>query len=382
MKRILAIALGVVFLLGFIGMAMAQRNSHTDNVTAEQLTNGTVDYMRLDPNPTEPTCQEAIFYWDATDHTFAICPDVAGSIMQIGQEMWVRVVNKTGEQIANGTVVIIQGAQGQRPKIVKADASTAALSHGTIGLATEDIADNAEGFVTHIGLVRGVKTDDFAPGDVLYLDTTAGEIVNSPPSAPNHAVRVGQALNSHANQGAIFTNVDVGGEMADLHDVDRLVVNAVASDSLLFDGNVWVNVPHTFGELFYHGEAGATLDFSTNEALINVTGLADGLANNMTLNDTNGSIAVIDADVHRASLSASFQAASAGTFDLHIGIDGVDQDKCHANRRIGTGTDVGNTNITCLLDLAAGEVVTFMVNSAASETIKFEALNFNLERIP
>jgi hypothetical protein len=169
-----------------------------------------------------------------------------------------------------------------------------------------------------------------------------------------------------------FTLCDIG---------DVTCTGEGADDSLLYNGSEWVNVPHTYGELYYHNDVG-TLDFATTTALINVTGLTNGLSSNMTLNDTNGSITVIDADTYRVELSASFQSASAADFDLHIGVDGVDQDKCHANRRIGTGTDVGNAGMTCLLDLAASEVVTFMVNSAANETIKFEALNWNMDRIP
>jgi hypothetical protein len=162
---------------------------------------------------------------------------------------------------------------------------------------------------------------------------------------------------------------------------DVTCTGLLADDSLLYNGTEWENVPHTFGELYYHNDAG-TLDFSTTTALINVTGITNGLSSNMTLSGTNGSITVIDTDTYRVELSASFQSASAADFDLHIGVDGVDQDKCHANRRIGTGTDVGNAGMTCLLDLAANEVVTFMVNSAANETIKFEALNWNMDRIP
>jgi hypothetical protein len=162
---------------------------------------------------------------------------------------------------------------------------------------------------------------------------------------------------------------------------DVSVASPQADDSLLYNGTYWENVPHTFGELYYHNDAG-TLDFSTTTALINVTGITNGLSSNMTLSDTNGSITVIDADTYRAEVSASMQSASAADFDFHVGVDGVDQDKCHANRRIGTGTDTGNIGMTCLLDLAAGEVATFMVNSAANETIKFESLNFNLDRIP
>jgi hypothetical protein len=187
------------------------------------------------------------------------------------------------------------------------------------------------------------------------------------------------AMPAHAIDLPDYSIAPSGFDLCEIGDVT--CTGTQSDDSLLYNGTGWENVPHTFGELYYHNDAG-TLDFSTTTALINVTGLTNGLSSNMTLNDTNGSITVIDADTYRIELSASFQSASAADFDLHIGIDGAEQDKCHANRRIGTGTDVGNAGMTCLLDLAVNEVVTFMVNSAANETIKFEALNFNLDRIP
>jgi hypothetical protein len=377
MKKAIVLFLCLLFLPS---VAISATTVYPEVFGTDNLTDGSINHMRFNPNPTEPTCEEAMFYWDATDHTFAVCPDIPGTIMQLGQEMWVRAVNKTGSQIDNGEVVLIQGAQGNRPKVVLANAISADLSHGTIGVATEDIANNAEGFITHIGLVRNIDTSDFEVGDVLYVsDSTSGALTNSAPAAPSHSVKVGVALSSNANTGVMFVNVDVGNEMGGMH--DTTITNPQADDSLLYNGAIWVNVPHTFGEIYYHNDAG-TLDFSTTTDLINVTTLSEGLSNNMTLNGTNGSITVIDADTYRAELSASMQSASAADFDFHIGVDGTDQDKCHANRRIGTGTDTGNIGMTCLLDLAAGEVVTFMVNSAANETIKFEALNWNMDRIP
>jgi hypothetical protein len=233
-----------------------------------------------------------------------------------------------------------------------------------------------------VGKVRGIDTRNFSAGDFLYLSTTQdGGITNSIPDAPNRKVFIGLAENSTVN-GSLWVTINNGRPIGGLHDVALSAsTSPSADDSLLYNGSAWINVPHTFGELYYHNDAG-TLDFSTTTALINVTGITNGLSNNMTLSGTNGSITVVDADTYRTELTASMQSASAADFDFHIGVDGVDQDKCHANRRIGTGTDTGNIGMTCLLDLAVGKVVTFMVNSAASETIKFEALNWNMDRIP
>jgi hypothetical protein len=335
-------------------------------------------YVRFNLGETT-TCVEGMIKWNDDDKTVDICTENGDVTIQTGQEMHVRGTNKTGTTLTNGQVVFINGAQGARPTFALANATSEDTSERTIGIVTADILDDATGYVTTTGLVRDVDTSLCPNGAVIYLSNTPGAFTNAMPATPNHAVSLGIVVRSHADEGIVYVTVINGFELSELHDV--LITNISADDSLLYNGTYWENVPHTYGELYYHNDAG-TLDFSTTTALINVTGITNGLSNNMTLSGTNGSITVIDADTYRVELTASMQSASAADFDFHIGVGGVDQDKCHANRRLGTGTDTGNIGMTCLLDLATDEAVTFMVNSAASETIKFEALNWNMDRIP
>jgi hypothetical protein len=325
-------------------------------------------------------CEPGKLMWNSDDGTVDVCTNISGHSIQIGQEIAPRVINKSGAKILNGQVVNIVGAQGNFMAVGLANA-VSPLTSRVIGLATADIEDNERGPVVLTGKARGIDTRNFATGDFLFLsDTEDGGITNTVPEAPCSKVFIGIAENSTVN-GSIWVNIDNGRAISSLNGVYNLVANAVKDDSLLFDGTAWINIPHTYGELYFHSDI-TTLDFITDTDLINVTGLTNGLSNNMTLSDTDGSITVIDDDTYRVELSASFRAASAGDFDLHIGVNGADQDKCHANRRIGTGTDVGNVGMTCLLDLSADDVVTFLVNSIATETIKFEALNWNMDRIP
>jgi hypothetical protein len=333
--------------------------------------------VTIDP---DTPCEPGLIKWNSDDGTLDVCTNIDGHTIQVGQEMAPRVVNKSGSTITNGQVVNITGAQGNRIAAGLANAATLATSK-VIGVATSDIEDNAEGPVALIGKARSIDTRNFSAGDLLFLSATEdGAIVNTPPDAPNRKTFIGIAENSTVN-GSIWVTIANGRPIWGLNDVYNNVALAVADSTLLFDGIGWAAVPHTFGELYFHNDD-STLDFSTTPTLINVTGLTNGLSGNMTLSDTDGSITVIDADVYRCDASLSFRAASAGDFDHHIGVDGVEEDRCHANRRIGTGTDVGNIGMTCLLDLAAGEVVTVLVNSIASETIEYEALNFNCLRQP
>jgi hypothetical protein len=367
--RKLAIVLTV--LLSMVGTAVAGPGMYATTYDG-------LPFVQFDQGETL-TCEEGMIKWNDDDKTMDICTENSSVTIQSGQEMHVRGTNKSGSTLTNGQVVYIDGAQGFRPTFALANATSEDTSSKVIGIVTADILNNATGYVTTTGLVRDIDTSALAAGDVTWLSTTPGGFTNSMPGTPNHAVSLGIVVRSSADEGIIYVTTTNGFEISELHDV--LISGIAADDSLLYNGTYWENVPHTFGELYYHNDAG-TLDFSTTTALLNVTGLTEGLSNNMTLSAANGSITVIDADTYRVGLSASMQSASAADFDFHIGVDGADEDKCHANRRIGTGTDVGNVGVTCLLDLAANEVVTFLVNSAANETIKFEALNFNLERIP
>jgi hypothetical protein len=159
--------------------------------------------------------------------------------IQIGTENVIRAVNKTGALLTDGTCVYISGAQGNRPTITKAVATSEPASY-VVGVVTENIQNNEEGFVTTFGLVHGFDTSAFTDGAILYLSTTAGGLTMTRPAAPNHGVFVGIALNSTVN-GVIFVNPDWGNEISELHDV---LTSSVGNGNVLqYDSaaSVWKN---------------------------------------------------------------------------------------------------------------------------------------------
>jgi len=143
-------------------------------------------------------------YWDSSDNTLStILDSVNGVILQHGQENHVRVVNKTGSPLLNGQVVYVSGVQGNRPTVSLALANN--ISTSTIlGVCTQNIDINLEGFVTTQGIVRGVNTSEFTEGDILYVDEIIpGKLTNTIPSGSSYLVFVGCALNSTID-GLIF----------------------------------------------------------------------------------------------------------------------------------------------------------------------------------
>jgi hypothetical protein len=172
--------------------------------------------------------------------------------LQIGQESVLRVVNKTATNInlleANYQAVRVTGAQGQRLKVDLAQATNDNLSAETIGLVTETINNNQEGFITTSGIVRGINTtgslqgETWADGDILYLSpTTAGNATKVKPTAPNHLVILGYVIHAHITQGSIFVKVDNGYELDELHNVK--ITSAANNNVLAYTSatDIWEN---------------------------------------------------------------------------------------------------------------------------------------------
>jgi hypothetical protein len=156
-------------------------------------------------------------FYDGDSRVLKLYNDIPDVALDIGEENWVRVVNKTGSQINNGQVVYINGAQGNRPTIALADNREETKADTIIGVATHDIGDNQEGFVTTFGLVREVNTSTYTEGDALYVGEN-GALINVKPETPLHSVLVGYAVNS-TNNGQIIVSIQKSGEIEDLHNV-------------------------------------------------------------------------------------------------------------------------------------------------------------------
>jgi hypothetical protein len=148
--------------------------------------------------------QEGRMYYNSGTHTYNFYMDKPDVTLNLGQEQYLRAVNKTSTTIANGQVVYISGSQGNRPKVWPANGSNTYHRAHLIGMATHDIPDNEEGYITTFGVVHGVDTNQFAIDDIIYLsETIDGAITNSPGA---HSVKVGYALNA-ANNGSVLIKI-------------------------------------------------------------------------------------------------------------------------------------------------------------------------------
>jgi hypothetical protein len=204
-----------------------------------------VYHMHFHPLTSAPTYEEGMLFYDSDDKTLSLYADQAGVALQIGQEMWVRVVNKTGADIPNGRVVYINGAQGNRPTIDVVDLNSFDAVHKTIGVTTQNIGNNNNGYVTTFGLVRDLNLSQFADGDILYLALSAGTLTNVEPSTPYHSIRIGEVVSNHATQGILLVHVDTGEGLSYLHDVS--LSSLTNGDILSYNSSLstWNNVHPT-----------------------------------------------------------------------------------------------------------------------------------------
>ena len=179
--------------------------------------------------------------WNDGDGTLSLGLKGGNINLPIGEEEVALCYNGTGSTLSKGTVVYITGAQGQRPTLAKANASSEATSSKTFGVVSESIANGAEGFVTTFGVVRGLNTSTFTEGAALWLSTTAGLFSETMASSPNHAVFIGYCVRSHASSGQIFVKIQNGYELQELHNVS---ISSVQDNNILsYDSAqlVWKN---------------------------------------------------------------------------------------------------------------------------------------------
>lgn len=150
------------------------------------------------------------------DGTLATFPTTIDQAKRLITEVY----NSTGATLTKGTVVYINGGQGNLPTVTKAIATGDATSAQTYGVVQSDITDNNNGYVVVLGSLTDLDTSAYANGTQLYLSgTTAGDWTSTKPSAPIHLVYVGIVVRSHPTQGVVEIRIQNGYELEELHDV-------------------------------------------------------------------------------------------------------------------------------------------------------------------
>jgi hypothetical protein len=185
-----------------------------------------VDHITFDLTPVTPPT-EGTLVWNSDDGTLDLGLGGGNTVLQIGQENVIRVINGTSS-ILNASdykAVCPLSASSERisVQLARADSSS---TKDAIGLVIENIAVGGEGFVCNFGEVEGIDTtgtlqgEIWMDGDVLYLSpTTTGGLTNVKPTSPDYSVIVGYVEYVHATNGKIFVNILNANSLSDLSDV-------------------------------------------------------------------------------------------------------------------------------------------------------------------
>jgi hypothetical protein len=171
--------------------------------------------------------QDLIIIYDGTNfQTLGVAPN----------QLFAYVTNDDSVTINKGQPVYAFGAAGNRMSVKLANNSSDATSAQTVGVVfSTSIAPNQRGFIITQGVISGVNTAAYNPGDQLYLGATAGTLTKIKPYAPNHLVYIGIVERANAGNGQIYIKPQNGYELDEIHNVDLVSTAPVNNDVLVFD---------------------------------------------------------------------------------------------------------------------------------------------------
>jgi hypothetical protein len=88
------------------------------------------------------------------------------------------------------------------------------------GVTDQIIPAGGDGYVTSFGKIRGINTNAYIEGDILWCNAvTPGTFTKVEPAAPNLKLAVAAVL-SVGNNGTIVVRATSGARLKDLHDVE------------------------------------------------------------------------------------------------------------------------------------------------------------------
>lgn len=215
--------------------------------------NVTADHISLNVSPSGAGFNVGSTQWNNTIGSSETLLKGGNVTIKNGVDLVARIVNKvvpnTTLSKASYQAVRVSGAQGGRLAVSLAQANNDNNSADTIGIVTETIATNQEGFILTVGQLENINTtgslqgETWVDGDVLYLSpTTAGRLTNiKPTGATGHIVVIGYVEYAHAVNGKIYVKIMNGWELDELHNVS---ITSVANNDLLqYDSvtSLWKN---------------------------------------------------------------------------------------------------------------------------------------------
>jgi hypothetical protein len=180
----------------------------------------TVDKLSFDLAAGE-TVANGELAWSVDEGTLEL--GKGGITNYIGQEtMSLCRNNSNSVAIPKGTGVMFAGSLGQsgRIKVAPMVANGTLPGYVFFGVTDQIIPAGGDGYVTSFGKIRGINTNAYIEGDILWCNAvTPGTFTKVEPAAPNLKLAVAAVL-SVGNNGVIMVRATSGARLKDLHDVE------------------------------------------------------------------------------------------------------------------------------------------------------------------
>lgn len=205
------------------------------------------DYIDFNTTTPAPVIKVGRMHWNGG---YTLNLEMTPNVNQaIGESQYYYI--KASAAITKGQLVMFDGAVGSSG-VLKGKPSTG-ITNGQLimGVAAEDMANNAFGLVFSFGLVRGFNTtgapygETWADGDILYYNPLfAGGLTKNLPQAPTPHVVVASVVNAGSGgSGSVFVRVSAIPSVSQLSDV--YAPTPANGDVLVYDGvqQRWENGP-------------------------------------------------------------------------------------------------------------------------------------------
>jgi hypothetical protein len=301
----------VVLTYSDVGAFPATATTGTGNVVL--ATNPTISSPNIDVIDFDTTYATTLtageLGWDG-NNTLGLGMAGGNVVQHIGEDSFFYI--KASSTITKGQVIMFTGAVGASAVVTGAPATGVSDGSYIMGIAAENIANNAFGLVQNFGTLRNINTTGYSDGDILwYNPAVTGGLTKTQPTAPNVKVQMAAVLNGGSSGGgSILIRVNSGSTLGGT-DSNAQITSVTNGQMLTYDGGngYWKNTDLTAGTAISVGKSTNGVLTVTNTAPDQVVSITGG--GTTTVTGTYPNFTVSSADQYVGTVTSV--GATGGT---------------------------------------------------------------------